>query len=116
MIIEPSHIFALGLTPFLYRFYETGSLISLIIYFNGIIFHVFLPNNFIMKWFDVICNMIFIAYVNLKALDFYVFMWSYIGCSLFLINAIVEYKIIKTIIHVLGVHVTLYRALKISGY
>jgi hypothetical protein len=115
--VKSNHICVLGLTPFIYRFYDTGSIASLIIYTNGIIFHLFLPKNVYMKCVDTFLNIILITYVNIQALNMYIFMWTCFGTMVFILNVPVKgYEIIEPLLHITFVQGAGIKCLSISGF
>ena len=63
---------ALGLVPFFVWFILTGSLVSLVVTLNGVIFHVFFPDSFSVKAWDIACNAVLIVLINLFARDVHV--------------------------------------------
>src|SRR6056300_1631176 len=73
-----------GLIPYLFHFLHTGSIVSFIVFNNGILFHALLPNNSIMKWFDILCNSILVLYVNIRVMNIFVFTWTIVACLCFL--------------------------------
>jgi len=117
MQIRPNHLCALGLTPFLLRYLDTRSLSCLLIYSNGIIFHVFFPHNFYMRWFDVCCNAVLTTYINLYVMNIYVTMWSLYGTICFIYNVpIPGYELLEPMVHIVFVQGSAYRALVLAGF
>jgi hypothetical protein len=106
-----------GLIPYLFHFLHAGSIVSFIVFNNGILFHALLPNNSIMKWFDILCNSILVLYVNICVVNIFVFTWTIAACLCFLWNSRnVTHEPTKAILHVTGVQWGLFNALKLSGY
>lgn len=117
MQIRSNHLCALGLTPFLLRYFETGSLSCLLIYSNGVIFHIFFPRNFYVKWYDICCNAVLTTYINLYSMNIFVTMWSLYGTVYFIYNVpIPGYEFIETIIHILFVQLSAYQALVLAEF
>jgi len=118
MLNKPSYICALGLSVFLYRFYSKRSVVSLIVFCNGIIFHVFLPKNIFMKWIDIIFNLGVVVYLNILEKNCKPFMWSVTAFIIFPLNGqiFLVYPMLSSIIHVLGVQGFLFKALSYTNY
>ncbi len=115
-IVKSNYLCALGLTPYLFHYLDTGSLSALIVYINGMTFHLIFPHNFYMKWYDISCNAILIIYGNLYAMNVFVTLWSLYGTIHFMYNVpIPGYEIIEPIVHVLFVQLSLHHALVLSG-
>ena len=100
-----------------YDYAEDLVMEAYIVLYNGILFHVLAPTNFFIKWYDILCNFILIMYVNFNVADYYVFMWSCIACTCFIWNSVyIKHEQLKSIIHIVGVQLPLYRALKLSNF
>jgi len=111
------YIRTFGLIPYVYHYLYKGSLIAYAVFNNGILFHVLLPNSVIVKWYDIICNCMFIMYVNVGVLNFYVFLWTCIACACFIWNSMyIKHEPSKALIHIFGVQLPLYKALTLSNY
>ena len=114
--VKPNHLCALGLTPYLFHYLDTGSQSALFVYINGITFHLFFPHNFYVKWYDISCNAILVIYGNLYAMNVFVTLWSLYGTIYFMYNVpIPGYEIIEPIVHVLFVQMSFHHALVLSG-
>lgn len=117
IVIYIMNIRAIGLVPYIVHYLRTESLIAYIVLYNGLLFHVLAPTNNFIKWYDILCNFILIMYVNFNVADYYVFMWSFIACACFIWNSVyIKHEQLKSIIHIAGVQLPLYRALKLSNF
>jgi hypothetical protein len=108
-------ICAFGLLPFLVFFLWSGSVLALIVVFNGVVFHILLPSSFWMKIFDICCNTVLVILVNIFAWNLFVTLLTCFAVLIFLINSNVGFHpIVKSLIHVFGVQVPLCAALIIA--
>ena len=106
-----------GLVPYLFHFLHTGSIVSFVVFNNGILFRALLPNNSVMKWFDILCNSMLVLYVNICVVNIFVFTLTNVACLVFFWNSRnVTHEPTKAILHVTGVQWILFNALKLSGY
>ena len=115
--VKPNHLCALGLTPYLFHYLDTGSRSALIVYTNGIMFHLFFPHNFYVKWYDISCNAILVIYGNLYAMNIYVTMWTLYGTVYFIYNVpIPGYELLEPMVHIVFVQGSAYRALVLAEF
>lgn len=88
-----------GLNVFLYQTYIHKSIIPLVVYLNGILYHSN-PSSKKLKYYDLTFNILLIFYCNViakyKSKKGHIF--SIIGCLSYLIN----YKKKSNVIHALG--------------
>ena len=99
--LQQNYICATGLLPFILRFFTTGSIPCLLISMNGLIFHIFYPNNVFAKYVDTVTNMILISYINIQVWNAYVFMLTCFGTWCFRVNVPTKgYEIVESLIHV----------------
>jgi hypothetical protein len=112
----PSEIIcAFGLLPFLVFFFWSGSVLALIVFFNGVVYHLLLPSYFWMKLFDICCNTVMVILVNIFAWNLFVTLLTCFAILSFLINSNGGFHAIaKSLIHVFGVQVPLCAALIIA--
>jgi hypothetical protein len=66
---DPNIFGILGLLPFVLLGTHHKSRISQIVAFNGLLFHTFFRTSPLIKYYDIICNVILTMYVNTKARD-----------------------------------------------
>lgn len=112
MLYDCSITCTLGLIPFSVLAVHNNSLIGALVTFNGVLFHMFYRRNRVVKYYDILCNMLLILYVNLVALDKVVLFWTCMGVIGFLLNTISNNS---DITHVLAVQSPLALALHYSG-
>lgn len=106
---------ALGLLPFLAWFILAGSVVALIVFLNGIVFHIFLPRSFLMKSFDICCNTVLVVLINILAWNLIVTLLTCLGATCFLLNSIVDVQGFgKAVVHVVGVQIPLFVALVVA--
>jgi hypothetical protein len=113
MSIAPNYECMAGLIPFIIIFLRNGSWIALSVVLNGIAFHYTL--NVKLKWFDILCNVVFMTFVNFVAQDFVVSALTMTGCVVYVCNSIWP-GTHRNKIHVAGVQLVLCLALLRSGH
>jgi hypothetical protein len=97
---KPNYICTVGLIPFLVRFLYTRSVVSCIVFCNGVLYHLIAPNSKLVKWYDIVSNGVLIVYVNIHVLDMYVFLWSVATIMCYFCNKCYTRD---RVIHVVGV-------------
>lgn len=97
---KPNIVCSAGLIPYLVYFFYTRSFISCVVFCNGILYHFIAPNVQFVRLYDMISNIILITYVNIKALDMYVFLTTVIGTLCYVCN---KYYVRRRAIHVICV-------------
>lgn len=92
---NPNIFGILGLLPFVYMATHHKSKIAQIVAFNGLTFHTFFRTSPTMKYefhagcfrsYDIICNIILTMYVNAKARDPWILLFTIIGTIGFMNN------------------------------
>ena len=114
--ISPRNILCtLGLVPFLAWFIMSGSAVALVVFLNGVVFHLLLPRSLCMKMFDICCNVILVVVINILAWNLIVGIMSCVAALVFLFNSLGGlHGIGKSAIHVLGVQLPLCIALVVA--
>ena len=108
-------ICACGLLPFFAWFVLTGSGVAIIVFLNGFIFHVFIPDSIAMKLFDTVCNTFLILWINILARDAFVTLLSCLAVVCFLLNsACGRQSVLKNSVHFIGVQIPLFFALYLA--
>ena len=105
----------LGIVPFIWLAVHRRSIPALIVAINGLLFHLFMRNNDIVKNYDILCNIFLILYVNLKVKDHRVVLLTLVGTIGFLHNSTCNTGIEKECMHALQVQVTFFFGLYLSG-
>jgi hypothetical protein len=104
-----------GLLPFIAWFISSGSVVAFIVFFNGILFHIFFPNSFFMKTFDICCNAVLVILINIFAWNLIVVYLTCFSVVCFVINSMSGVKSVsKSLVHVIGVQGPLFLALIIA--
>lgn len=106
---------ALGIVPFIWHTVHRRSLPAFIVSVNGLLFHLFMRNNDLVKNYDILCNVFLILYVNLKAKDHRVALLTLVGTIGFLHNSTCNTGLEKELMHVLQVQLSFFFALYLSG-
>ncbi len=84
---------------------------------NGLIFHIFYPNNVFAKCVDTVTNMILISYINIQVWNAYVFMLTCFGTWCFRVNVPTKgYEIVESLIHVTCVQGIGFICMVLSGF
>ena len=83
---NPNIFGILGLLPFVHLATHHKSKIAQIVAFNGLVFHTFFRTSPTMKYYDIICNIILTVYVNAKARDPWILLFTIIGTIGFMNN------------------------------
>ncbi len=103
--LSSSHLIeALGVIPYGYLYIIQESYIALVVLFNGLLYHLLFPHNVIIRFYDIMVNCIMILYVNAKMMNtcFVMFM-TFVSFFIYLFNIRYERRILRSIIHVVGV-------------
>jgi len=122
-----NYICACGLFPYIlncvwlwykYEKITTQFLTCFIIFNNGILFHLYFPNNLIVKYYDICVNVFFITMVNILNIIDSNFKETIVFCTLtsltiFLLNFyfLKNYYNLTNYLHVIGVQWILFYAL-----
>tara|TARA_Y100000389_G_scaffold191296_1_gene217217 strand:- start:5425 stop:5790 length:366 start_codon:yes stop_codon:yes gene_type:complete len=84
--INPNIFGILGLFPFVHMATRHKSRIAQIVACNGLLFHTFFRTSRTMKHYDIICNIILTMYVNAKARDPWILIFTIIATIGFMNN------------------------------
>lgn len=107
----------LGLLPYIVHYLRTESLIAYIVVNNGILYHILLPTSEVVKWYDIICNVYMMVFVNIQVQNIYVFTWTCFAAGCFIYNSLyIKRKFLKGVFHIAGVQLPLYRALTLTSF
>lgn len=89
-------ICGIGVIPYILLYYLFGSFIALSIFINGIIHHIAIY-NVKSRIYDIICNVLYIFYINVTQIYIYTTHFTLLACLFYLINC----KLKSNIVHVL---------------
>lgn len=109
---NPSFLCALGLLPFALLACHRKSIIALIVFLNGTLFHLLLRDNLFMRIFDNVCNILMTIYINIFAMNPLAFLCSLIGGLAHHVNRTTSQS---DVFHVLFVQFPLFMGLCIAG-
>lgn len=98
----------LGLLPFIWLSTHHNSKIAQLIAFNGLLFHTFFNTTPLVKYYDIICNVLLTIYVNTRSQDPWVPFFTIIGIIGFLNNINDTQNTAKDIAHVFTVQLPLF--------
>ena len=108
---NPNIFGILGLLPFVHLATHHKSRIAQIVAFNGLLFHTFFRTSPMIKYYDIICNIILTVYVNAKAKDPWILFFTIIATIGFMNNTRApkqkSQETAKDIAHVLTVQLPL---------
>lgn len=110
--MNPNIFGILGLLPFVHLATHHKSRIAQIVAVNGLAFHTFFRTSPMMKYYDIICNIILTVYVNTRARDPWILFFTII-CTIGFMNNTHESKekiqeTAKDLAHVLTVQLPLF--------
>lgn len=107
----------IGLIPYVVHYLRTESLIAYTVFTNGFLYHSLLPNNEWVKWYNIICNICMVIYVNIHVMNLYVFLWSFTAGACFIWNSVyIKHEPLKAFFHITCVQLPLYKALQLSNF
>ena len=116
--INPNIFGILGLLPFVHLATHHKSKIAQIVACNGLLFHTFFRTSPMIKYYDIVCNVILAIYVNSNARDPWIFFFTIIGAIGFMNNTHApkdpKQETAKDIAHIFTVQLPLFIGLHLA--